>query len=87
MLQTVQNLCPTGKVFSLYCVWTTRDGSPNSQLVAIWIDSSMRGFEEEIALAADSDCAELNADEPGGCVGVKSVSGPAIRKNLETLQQ
>ena len=87
MLQTIQTNCPAGKVFSLYCVWTTRDGSPNSPLVAIWIDPSMSGFEGEIALAADSDCAELNADEPGGCVCARVIPGPGKLSKLESLQR
>ena len=87
MLQTVQNVYPAGKVSSLYCVWTTRDDSPNSALVAIWIDPSMRGFEGEIALAGDSDCAELKADESGSCVRAKIISGPEILRKLETLER
>ena len=87
VLQTIQTNCPAGKVSSLYCVWTTRDGSPNSPLVAIWIDPSMSGFEGEIALAADSDCTELNADEPGGCVCAKEIPRLEILKNLATFQR
>jgi len=66
MLQTVQEKYPARKVSSLYCVWTTRDGSLNSPLIAVWIDPSMRGFEGEFASANESDCAELSAEEPGG---------------------
>src|SRR5579862_2267077 len=55
MLQTVQKKYSAKKVSSLYCVWTTRDGSAGSPLIAVWIDPSIRGFEDEIAFAAESE--------------------------------
>jgi hypothetical protein len=47
----------------------------------------MRSFEREVALAGDSDCPELNADDPGACVCANEIPRPEILKNLETLQQ
>jgi len=73
MLQTVKKYQPAGKVSSLYCVWTTRDGTPGSPLIAVWIDPSMRAFAGESSLAAQSDSEEVCSDEPGSC-GVVSAS-------------
>jgi len=87
MLQTVQKYQPTGKVSSLYCVWTTRDGGPNSPLIAIWMDASMQGFEGEIAPAAESDCAELRADEPGSYLLENAAAKPETFKGSETFQR
>jgi len=65
MLQTVHQIYPARKASSLYCVWTTRDGSPNSPLIAVWIDPSMRAFEEDFSLTAQSESAEITSEEPG----------------------
>jgi len=85
MLQTVQKKYPAPKVSSLYCVWTTRDGSPNSPLIAIWIDPSMRGFEGELAFAGESDCSETSAEEPGSNFFTIATSESGIATELESF--
>jgi hypothetical protein len=85
MLQTVQKKYPTRRVFSLYCVWTTRDGSANSPLIAVWIDPSMRGFEDEIAVAAESECTELSSEEPGSSLIANGTSEPELATELESF--
>jgi len=67
MLQTIHEIYPARKASSLYCIWTTTDGRPNSPLVALWIDPSMHTFEGEFSLTAQADSAEITSDEPGGC--------------------
>jgi hypothetical protein len=85
MLQTVQKKYPIQKVSSLYCVWTTRDGGPNSPLIAIWIDPSMRGFEGELAFAGESDCTETSAEEPGSSFSANAASESDIATELESF--
>ena len=85
MLQTVQKKYRIQGVSSLYCVWTTRDGSANSPLIAVWIDPSMRRFEDEIALAAESDCTELSSEEPGSSLIASGASEPEIATELESF--
>ena len=49
MLQTVHKKVSKAQASSLYCVWVTRDGRPESRLTAIWIDSSMGAFDAQCA--------------------------------------
>ena len=76
MLHAVHRKYRTREASSLYCVWTSRDGSSNSPLIAIWIDPSMCGFEEEASSTAQSDSEEVRSDEPGGCALVSA--GPQV---------
>jgi hypothetical protein len=84
MLQTVQKKYRIQGVSSLYCVWTTRDGSANSPLIAVWIDPSMRRFEGEFALASESDCTELSSEEPGSSLIASGASEPEIATELKS---
>ena len=68
VLQAVHKNHSAGKASSLYCVWITREGTPGSPLVAIWIDPSMRAFEEESSSAAQLDSEAVSSEEPGSCV-------------------
>lgn len=85
MLQIVQKYCPARNISSLYCVWTIGDDNQNSPLIALWIDPSMRAFEAEFALAAESDCGEQSAGEPGP-VQTSAIPEAAISKELESFQ-
>lgn len=75
MLQAVHKNYLADKASSLYCIWTTRDGTPGSRLTAVWIDSSMRAFEEESSSNAQGDSEAMISEEPGG----RRVLGPANR--------
>jgi hypothetical protein len=66
MLQSIHEIYPTAKASSLYCVWATRDGTANSPLIAVWIDPSMRVFEGEMSLNAQTETEEVSSDDPGG---------------------
>jgi hypothetical protein len=85
MLQTVQEKYPGRKVSSLYCVWTTRDGSPNSPLIGLWIEPSMGSFEGEFALAAESDSTKLSAEAPGIKFAMRVEWKPELVQGLESL--
>lgn len=86
MLQIVQNYCPAGNISSLYCVWTIGDDNQNSPLIALWIDPSMRAFEAEFTLAAESDCGEQSASEPGSPAQASATPRVEISKELESFQ-
>ncbi len=87
MLQTVQKKYSAKKVSSLYCVWTTRDGSAGSPLIAVWIDPSIRGFEDEIAFAAESEWTEQGAEEPEGSFIVSGESQSEFTAESELCQR
>jgi hypothetical protein len=70
MLQTVHKNYRTGEASSLYCVWTTRDGTPGSPLIAVWIDPLMRAFEGEASSAAQPDSEAVSSADPGSCAFV-----------------
>jgi hypothetical protein len=86
MLQTVYKKDHTGKTSSLYCVWTTRDGTPGSPLITVWIDPSMRAFEGESSLTAESDSEAVSSEEPGSCIFVSEehlcLTAKHIKHNL-----
>ena len=66
MLQTVHKNDRALQASSLYCVWTPRDGNPDSPLVAIWVDSAMRAFP-----GVPEEAVDLSPDEPGGQVLIR----------------
>ena len=67
MLQAVHKNYRAGDASSLYCVWITRDGTPGSPLIAVWIDPSMRAFEGVSPSAAQLDSEAVGSEEPGSC--------------------
>jgi hypothetical protein len=75
MLQAVHKNYLADKASSLYCIWTTRDETPGSPLIAVWIDPSMRAFEGESSSNAQADSEAVISEEPGG----RPVMGPANR--------
>jgi hypothetical protein len=81
MLQTIHKNYRAGEASSLYCIWTTRDGTPGSPLIAVWIDPSMRAFEGESSSTAQSDSEEVCSDEPGSCAFTGAAMWPQTQRN------
>ncbi len=66
MLQLVHQKKGAPPASSIYCRWirdTRREGAP---LIAVWMDSEMRGFEREFALYSDGEVLPETLEEPGG---------------------
>ena len=63
MLQTVHKKVSNAQASSLYCVWVTGAGRPDSRLTAIWIDSSMGAFDVQGAGSRESQQGTKRAAE------------------------
>jgi hypothetical protein len=81
MLQTIYKNYRAREASSLYCVWTTCDGTPGSPLIAVWIDPSMRAFEGESPSAAQSDSEAVSTEEPGSCACTGATVWPQTKRN------
>jgi hypothetical protein len=67
ILQTIHPQKGSTRASSIYCRWIRNEPKEGSPLVAVWIDSEMRGFEQEFASRSVTDPAQEGAlDEPGG---------------------
>ena len=67
MLQAVHQEKTVARASSIYCRWIREERGECVSLVAVWMDSEMRCFEQEFVLYADGE--ELCQDaitEPGG---------------------
>jgi hypothetical protein len=65
MLQRIHQKGAAPRASSLYCQWIRDSHRPGEPLVAVWIDSEMRGFERQCAPEAD-ELLQDAFDEPGG---------------------
>ncbi len=67
MLQAIHQKKVDARASSIYCQWIHRELREDSPLVAVWMDSEMRGFEREFASNSDSELLREDAlEEPGG---------------------
>jgi len=67
MLQTIHQKKGSPRASSIYCQWIRREEGEGSPLVAVWIDSEMRGFERELASNSETELLQEGAlEEPGG---------------------
>ena len=64
MLQRIHQKTPAPRASSLYCLWIRDSRRPGAPLVAVWIDSEMRGFERQCTQA--DEILQDAWDEPGG---------------------
>jgi hypothetical protein len=67
LLQTIHQIKDSARASSIYCRWIRSGNREGSPLVAVWIDSEMRGFEREFAPDSNRELLPEDAlDEPGG---------------------
>ena len=64
MLQRIHQKKAAPRASSLYCQWIRESHRPGAPLVAVWIDSDMRGFERQCAQA--DEILQDVWDEPDG---------------------
>jgi hypothetical protein len=73
MLQTIHQIKDSARASSIYCRWIRNEQLPGSPLVALWIDSEMRGFEREFTPDSNTELLSESAlDEPGGAHSFRS---------------
>jgi len=82
MLQTIHQKKGSPRASSLYCQWIRREEREGSPLVAVWIDSEMRGFQRELASNSQTELLQEGAlEEPGGArsfQGLRQATADAV---------
>lgn len=67
MLQTIHHEMRPPRASSIYCRWIRNEQGEGPLLVAVWIDSEMRSFEQEFASSCVTETVQEGAlEEPGG---------------------
>ncbi len=67
MLQTVHQERAAARASSIFCRWIREERGERVRLVAVWMDSEMRCFEQESASRGDGEKLCQDAmEEPGG---------------------
>jgi hypothetical protein len=74
MLTAVHQENVSPRASSIYCRWILVEQKEGAHLVAVWIDSEMRAFEQEIT--GGSQCQAPQADAPGDSRGVTPTQTP-----------
>jgi hypothetical protein len=62
MLQTVYEKERTPQASSLYCRWICVEHPQGQRLLAVWIDSQMRAFENEAVNAGQPNDADASLE-------------------------
>jgi hypothetical protein len=66
MLQAIHQNKRPARASSIYCHWIRSEQPENPSLVAVWIDSEMRGFEREFTSDSNVELLPEDAlDDPG----------------------
>lgn len=67
MLQTVHQERAATRASSIFCRWIREERGGRVRVVAVWMDSEMRCFEQEFVLHGDGEKLRQDAmEEPGG---------------------
>jgi hypothetical protein len=67
MLQTVHQKGPAARASSIFCRWIREERGGRVKLLAVWMDSEMRCFEQEFVAHGDGEGLWQDAiEEPGG---------------------
>ena len=73
MLQTIHQEKVAARASSIYCQWIRKEQRMDSPLVAVWMDSEMRGFEREFASNSNRELLRKCAlEEPGGAHSIQT---------------